>query len=236
MTRDGSFHRMGMQHPLGTEATAIGAAAIRLLAERGYESTTAGDLADAVGISRSTFFRRFGSKDDIIFIDHDLALERLTQELGRSAAAPAEAIGRATVGVLHLLTRDSDAARLRSELLRQTPSLRERELIISHRYERVFAEYLAGIAASSAPSWAPFALAASVVAVHNAALRQWLRDPDPRIVAGLDAELRQLVALYAPWFGAPDSPTSRVIVTAFDSEASADEIMDALRRTLDSRA
>ena len=227
---------MRMQHPLGTEATAVGAAAIRLFAQRGYESTTAGDLADAAGMSRSTFFRRFGSKDDIIFVDHDLALERLTRELASSSANPAETIGRATVGVLHLLTRDPDAARLRSELLRRNPSLRERELVISHRYERVYAEYLASVATHSAPSWAPFALAASVVAVHNAALRQWLRDPDPRIVVGLDAELRQLVGLYATWFGESDSPATRVIVTAFDSTASADEVISALRRSLDAGA
>ncbi|MGK0714694.1 TetR/AcrR family transcriptional regulator [Leucobacter sp. W1153] len=224
---------MGMQQPRGVESAAVSAAAIRLLSERGYESTTAGDLADAAGISRSTFFRRFGSKDDIIFVDHDLALQRLTRELANSAAPSPEAIGRATVGVLQLLTRDTDAAQLRSELLRQNPALRERELIISHRYERVFAEYLTGVATPDTPSWAPFALAASVVAVHNAALRRWLRDPDPRIVVGLDPELRQLVGLYSPWFGGSEAPASRVIVTAFDSATSAEEVVNALRRSLE---
>ena len=228
---------MGMQRPLGTEATAIGAAAIRLLAERGYESTTAGDWQMPSASVAAPSFADSAAKTTSSSSITTSPFRDSAQELGRSAAKPAEAIGRATVGVLHLLTRDADAARLRSELLRHTPSLRERELVITHRYERVFAEYLSGVAASTAPSWAPFALAASVVAVHNAALRQWLRDPDPRIVAGLDAELRVgTVGLYAPWFGAPDSPTSRVIVTAFDSEASADEIIGALRRALDSRA
>ena len=38
----------------------------------GYEQTTASALADAIGMSRSTFFRRFGSKEDVVFSDQDV--------------------------------------------------------------------------------------------------------------------------------------------------------------------
>jgi AcrR family transcriptional regulator len=210
----------------------VGAAAIRFLAEHGFESTTAGELADAVGMSRSTFFRRFGSKDDVIFADHDLALARLGEFLGDTDAPAEEALTRATVDVLHLLTRDAEAAQLRSQLLRRTPALRERELVITHRYERVYTDYLSRVAAPGTPAWVPVALASAMVAVHNAALRSWLRDPDPRAASRLDDDLRALVSRFSPWLGGAEGGSARVVIAAFDADASPEEVLRAVEERL----
>ncbi len=231
-SHDGRFHSMQPQSQSPLEATQLGAAAIRHLAAHGYSATTAGELADAMGISRSTFFRRFGSKDDVIFVDHDLALARLSQELDSSEAPVHHTIARATVGVLNLLTQDPAAAQLRSELLRRTAALRDRELVITHRYERVFADYLARVAAPGAPDWAPHALAAGIVAVHNATLRRWLRDPDPRVVLSLDTELRQLVQRFAPWFGEVTASRAPLVVAAFPGNATPEEILAAIQTAI----
>lgn len=201
--------------------------AVRYLAEHGFEATTASELADAMGMSRSTFFRRFGSKEEVVFADHDLALTRLEEMLSSTELSPGEAISRGTVEVLHLLVRDTDAARLRWELLRQNPSLRERELVSTHRYESVFAAYLRRVAIPGTPDWAPTALAAGLVAVHNAALRRWLRNSDARALGGLERELSDLTARFAPWFGG-EATTARVIVAAFDANASPDEVLRAV--------
>ena len=215
----------------GESVAESAAAAVRYLAEHGFESTTVGDLADAIGMSRSTFFRRFRSKEDVVFADHDLALARLEELLSDTELTPSEALSRSTVEVLHTLVRDTHAARLRWELLRQNPSLRERDLVITHRYERVFVEYLERIAPPGAPQWAPVALAASLVAVHNAALRRWLRDSDPRALGALDRELRELTAQFAPWF-AESGGSRRVVVAVFDPGASSDEIAGAIEAQL----
>ena len=53
--------------------------AIRLLAAQGYDATTVDQLAHATGVSRATFFRKYGSKEDIVFADHASNLERLEQ-------------------------------------------------------------------------------------------------------------------------------------------------------------
>lgn len=202
-------------------------AAVRYLAEHGYEKTTAGELADAIGMSRSTFFRRFGSKEDVIFADHDVALAHLQALLSRTDENPAEAITHGAIGVMHRLIRDESAARQRSDLLKQTPSLRERELVITHRYERVFASYLARVAAPGTPDWAPIALAAGLVSVHNAALRRWLRESDPRALGVLERDLSELTARFAPWFGGVDA-ASRVVVAAFNADASPDAVLRAI--------
>lgn len=215
-------------------ATAPQAAAVRYLAQHGYEQTTASALADAIGMSRSTFFRRFGSKEDVVFSDHDLALRRLQQELATTERSARESVAIGTLEVSHLLTRDPEGARLRSELLRSTPALRERELVISHRYERLFAEYLSRVAAPGTPAWAPTALAAATVAVHNAALRRWLRQNDSRAFSALERELIELMDRFSPWFGGEDR-ASRVVVAAFDADASPDAVLRAVSQQLRNR-
>lgn len=220
-----------MPSPPHTSSTA----AIRRLAEQGYESTTAEDLAEAVGMSRSTFFRRFGSKDDVIFADHDHALARLTEFLASTELPLGDAVIRGTLEVMHFLTRDADAARLRSDLLRRTPALRERELVITQRYERLFADHLGAHAPEGTPRWAIAAAAAGLVAVHNSTLRSWLHDPDPRLIGALDRELHELLARFSPWFGSGDDDTggSRVVVAVYDSPAPAERILGAVRNALE---
>ncbi len=215
----------------GEYPAAEAAAAVRYLAEHGYETTTAGELADAIGISRSTFFRRFGSKEDVVFADHDLAGIRLEHLLADVTLSPGDAIIRAALEVLHTLTRDRATARLRWELLRQNPSLRERELVLTHRYERDFAKYLASRVPASTPEWVPIAIAAAVVAVHNAALRQWLRTDDSRALTTLERELHELIARFSPWFGGPERP-SRVMIASFDADATPEEVMRAVAAQL----
>ncbi|MFV0494873.1 MAG: hypothetical protein ACK5M9_07570, partial [Mycobacterium sp.] len=129
------------------------------------------------------------------------------------------------------LIRDEDAARQRSDLLKQTPALRERELVITHRYERVFAGYLSRIAAPGTPSWAPIALAAGIVAVHNAALRRWLRQADARALGALERDLAELTGRFSPWFGR-EGRASRVVVASFDADASPDEVLRAVAAQL----
>ncbi|WP_336662839.1 TetR/AcrR family transcriptional regulator [Leucobacter sp. USHLN154] len=208
-------------------------AAIRHLAERGYEATTAEALAAAVGMSRSTFFRRFGSKDDVIFADHDHALARLEAALEDTTLTPADALVSATADVLRLLLRDPEAARLRFELMRLTPALRDRELVITHRYERVFTRYIREVQQPGAPAWVASTLGASLVAAHNAALRAWLRGRTTDAAAALTEDLRELTSLYLRWFTADhDSSERRVLVAVYDATGSPDSVLTAVSEQL----
>ena len=209
-------------------------AAVRYLAEHGYDRTTAGELADAIGMSRSTFFRRFGSKEDVVFYEHELALPEMQRHFSHSEQPTPDVLATGILKVMHRLIRDGDGARLRSELLKHNSSLRERELVITHRYERVSAEYLERVAAPDTPAWVPVALAAALVAVHNAALRRWLRHSDPRAIGDLAGEVRALVARFSPWYasGGSTQNDSRVLVASFSSDSSPEEVLQSIAAQL----
>lgn len=209
------------------------AAAIRYLTKHGYDATTAGDLADAVGMSRSTFFRRYGNKDDVIFADHVHALAQLEEFLGGTPISPPDALVEGTCDVLRLLLRSPDAARLRFELMRVTPALRDRELIITHRYERVFARYIRDLLPEGLPTWIPASLSAGLVAVHNATLRAWLKGETSDAVHVLGRELRQLVALYQPWLAPESDPAGRrVVVAVYDAGTASEAVLQSIAASL----
>ena len=210
------------------------AAAIRRIAERGYEATTAGDLADAVGMSRSTFFRRFGSKDDVVFADHDFALDALESFLDQTTLPAPEALVQGTADVLRLLIRDPEAARLRFDLMRHVPALRDRELVITHRYERVFSRFVREALPRTAPEWVPAALAAALVAVHNHTLRDWLHGHVADAPATLTRDLRRTVALFDGFLSPdPGGERRRVVVAVYDAAGSPEAVLDAVAASLD---
>jgi AcrR family transcriptional regulator len=69
-------------------------AALELFAERGYENTTVIEIAERAGLTKSTFFRHFPNKREVLFGGETMA--RLLA--GGIAAAPATATPLQTVG------------------------------------------------------------------------------------------------------------------------------------------
>ena len=176
-----------------TQAQAVDAA-IELFSRQGFEQTTVEEIADAAQISRATFFRRFRSKEDVVFADHELLLEEVVVMLAATRpearddeqrgvawdphVGPYLEVCRAARLVFdhHVGQRETSLARHR--LLQQVPALRDRELVTTHRYERAFTHYLRDtLPPDRSSSTMSIAFAASVVAVHNAILRRWLRNP-----------------------------------------------------------
>jgi AcrR family transcriptional regulator len=213
-----------------THAQAVDAA-IDLFSRKGYEQTTVEEIADAAQISRATFFRRFRSKEDVVFADHELLLEevvvmlaetrpeaRASGESGRSserawdpAVDPYLEVCRAARLVFdhHVGQRETSLARHR--LLQQVPALRDRELVTTHRYERAFTAYLRDtLPPDRSMTTMSIAFAASVVAVHNAILRRWLRNPHLDLRPELEeafADLRRVATAPVP---SPDGPGAPV--------------------------
>ncbi|WP_157157326.1 TetR/AcrR family transcriptional regulator [Diaminobutyricimonas sp. LJ205] len=210
----------------------VTAAAIHLLAEHGYDTTSVDELADALKVSRSTFFRRFGTKEDIVFADHTFLLERLGDVMATAHGDAFDAVNKGCLTVLEYHLSRPEATLERRALLRSNPSLRERELVMSHRYERVFRTHLsAQLGDESARGWVASAYAASAVAVHNDALRAWFADSGIDAPRRLNADLSELAQSYRRSSG-PRS-RSRIVLTAYETDAPIETVMAKIRHAVE---
>jgi AcrR family transcriptional regulator len=105
-------------------------AALELYAERGYDVTTAAEIAEKAGVTERTFFRHFADKREALF-DGDAALgDLLTREL---LAAPAEfgaweALFRAFRAAEPLFIENRGFALPRQRVIETSPALQERAL------------------------------------------------------------------------------------------------------------
>ncbi|MEV7631545.1 helix-turn-helix domain-containing protein [Microbacterium sp. NPDC089318] len=162
-----------MQHPTELR-TGVVAAAIDLFAEQGFEATSVEQIAKAAGVSRSTFFRQFGGKEDVVFTDHEALLDELRVFLSEPHDDPWAAVCEASERVFTHFARDPELARRRYEIVREVPVLRDREIVTVFRYERLFDEYLRDALPGLAPIDA-VGFSALITAVHNHVLRQLLR-------------------------------------------------------------
>lgn len=160
---------------------AVVAAALDLFVAQGFEATSVEQIAQAAGVSRSTFFRQFGGKDDVVFSDHDVLLAQLRTFLAdadvAATANPWATACAASVEVFRHFAAEPELARRRYAVVRQVPALREREIVTVFQYERLFDDYLRG----ALPGLDPIdsvAFSAAVTAVHNHVLRRLLRGTD----------------------------------------------------------
>jgi AcrR family transcriptional regulator len=207
------------------------AAAIEVFTRQGYDATTVDDLADAVELSRSTFFRRFGSKEDVVFADHEVLLSRVESYLETSTLSPLEAVCAAGRLVFehHVARRDVSVARF--ALLHDVPALRDREQITSHRYERAFTQYLrAALPDDAQREYVSIAFSAAAVALHNAVLRQWLFSPDTDLAPHLRSQLRLLTRGFAS--GQDVAGKARVVVTVFEPGTDPEDLLESIRASL----
>lgn len=153
---------------------AVVAAAIDLFARQGFDQTSVEQIAQAAGISRSTFFRQFGGKEDVVFADHELLLARAREFLREPHDNPWVAVCEASLFVFRHFAADPDLARRRYEVVRHVPALREHEIVTVFQYSKLFDEYLREALPGIDPVDA-VGFAAAVTAVHNHVLRRLLR-------------------------------------------------------------
>ena len=222
-------------------------AAFALFNERGYEQTTVDDITERAGVGRTTFFRYYRSKEDVIFPDHDRLLAQISERLrvARSVPVDGRATALATVSdavrlvLLHYLD-EGDLARRRYKLTSSVPALRDREIATVARYQRLFREFIAGQISAEQAERAQLRaelMAASVVAAHNHVLRRWLRGESPDPMRELDDAMRNVSGLFAiqaapaPLRALPvGSGEAGTTIVAFRADADIDAILPVLQR------
>ena len=164
--------------PTAQSIEAIEKVALELFRERGFEETPVEDIAAAAGISRRTFFRYFGSKNDILFGNFELLLDDLEQSL---ASAPDDrpmfdVIADATMQFNRVHTDGQVAHRERMELILHTPALRANAALRNAEWLAVVARYAARRMRRPVDELGPQLVGHIALGAASAAYEQWLRD------------------------------------------------------------
>jgi AcrR family transcriptional regulator len=186
---------------------AITEAAMSLFAEKGFDGVTVADIAERAEVGRSTFFRYFADKQEVLFADdgelHDLMVAAAEEAavglapLGDSLAA-ALAVSRA--GLLALtrrIVRDARDLRwlaVRARLVEDHPELRARNLVKERGYVAAGTGVLLRHGAAPSTATLAAALAAACYAAAHAETLATGRD----LPAAVDAAFQRLAGLDGP--------------------------------------
>ncbi len=200
-------------------------AAFELFAEQGYDRTTIDQIAVRAGTGRTTFFRAFRAKEDVVFPDHDAILAAVDARLAAVTPDTREVTLREAARVVleHYLA-EGETAQTRYRLIRQEPALRDRESASVQRYLRLFSRHLkTWLAEEEDGSLRADLRAAAVIAGHNHVLREWLRgiEPEPRTAfeRAMDVVLHR-------------GSTSGATVVVISADGDVDEICTQVRAAL----
>ena len=162
---------------------------MELFGERGYEATTAAEIAARAGLTERTFFRHFADKREALFDGEDAFRAALTDAVlaAPEGATPMDALLLAFRSVERTLETNRPLTEPRHAVIAQTPALQERVLTKTAGLTDALSQALArrGVEPGLATLAAQVGMAAFAYAT-----RAWFYEPEP----GLDAHLARAFA------------------------------------------
>jgi AcrR family transcriptional regulator len=124
---------------------AIVAAAYDLFAERGFDQVTVSDIAERAEVGRTTFFRYFGDKQEVIFSGADTFLADappVETAIGGDLTAALTVVRALVRGYIGRITESADLYRRHAELVASHPELAARSLVKQRAYADATAHWL----------------------------------------------------------------------------------------------
>ena len=161
-------------------------AALALYSERGFDQTTAAQIAARAGLTERTFFRHFADKREVLFGGSALLQERIVAGVAGAPPedGPLDAVSRGLDAAAMMLGQfRRDLSRQRQAVIAANPELRERELA-------KLADFAGAVAA----------------ALHQRGVRE------PHATLAAEAGMTVLRVAIQRWAGADDGPDLAAIV------------------------
>jgi AcrR family transcriptional regulator len=172
------------------------AAALELFATRGFEQTTAAEIAQSVGLTERTFFRHFSDKREVLFYGQEQFLQAFVD--GADAAPPDSSPLEVVASALHAAASffpddRRPYSRMRQSVIDQNPALREREL---HKFAGLATTVAQALRARGIGEPAATLAAESGATVFGIAFAQWIREGETRSLPDIASDvLHELVNL-----------------------------------------
>lgn len=170
-------------------------AALALFGERGFERTTAAEVAERAGLTERTFFRHFPDKREVLFADNDLRDRIAAAVASAEGPTPIEAITVGLDAVAGVLQGRREAVARRARIIAEHPELQERELMKLASWSTAIERALRGRGLSGP---AAKLLAEVSIAVFRAAYQRWLDEGPER---ELSKTIHETLAELGGFFG-----------------------------------
>lgn len=164
----------GRGRPPVTTREAVEDIAMTLFEERGIENTTVVDIAEACEMSKTSFFRYFSSKNEILWGPFEAHVQRLYEALRKTAEdQPVMGALRDTIRETMGLEAVRADAWLRRFKYQNTEEQRSLTLIHWGRWEAVVVDFVRERSKAPRFSIVPEAVAGALRAAFRAFLRNW---------------------------------------------------------------
>ncbi|MDQ6777429.1 MAG: TetR family transcriptional regulator [Actinomycetota bacterium] len=172
-------------------------AAMELYGERGFDQTTAAEIAKRAGLTERTFFRHFADKREVLFSGAGSLQDLLVRTVAGApdSAAPLDAVAASLEAAGALLQERREFARQRQRIIAANRELQERELIKLASLASAIADTLRrrGVTEPAASLTAE-----AGIAVFRIAFERWVDDANeedlPRLVRESLDELKAVTA------------------------------------------
>lgn len=171
-------------------------AAMRLFDERGYDNVTVEEIAEACDVSPRTFFRYFGTKEEVLFAESEERRQLLLDALAEQPqdATPFQAVYGACRAVADHYVADRELLRLRARIIDRATSLQPRDAELPRRWDRDVMEELraSGRAVGMSEVDLRLDVGASMTA-FRVAIETWIRRDDDDLHGLIDIAFGRLV-------------------------------------------
>lgn len=162
-------------------------AAYEYFAAHGFEHVTVDEVAHSIGISRATFFRYFGSKEEAVLVAaHSLAIDfagTLRTLERHDGESPWKTLRRMFASAVADVESGREVLRVRLHMIDSTPTLKAR---LAERRVSQTADVAGVLSESVSDSLAARALAATAFALFDVALAEWSMSAERRFGELLD--------------------------------------------------
>ena len=150
--------------------------ALELFAKQGFDNTTLAEIADAADVSPRTIFAYFEGKEDILFCEEAVWIDRIRERLEQrpEGATTVDAIRE----FMASLPPPDEQALLRKRIVAANPELRMKMRAHIGELESILAESIAKDLGAGPADIRPSLIAASMTAAFTAVSDRLERDPD----------------------------------------------------------
>ena len=150
--------------------------ALELFRTRGFDQVTVEDVCAAAGVAPATFYRYFGTKEEVVFAYQSGFVAALREALASGARADeADRLFVVLVDFARFLESQQDLLAIRDQIVVGQPRLMQRTLTVQRDFEAVLAAGLAQLRGLPEPDAAALLQAGVGTVVLRVAVRSWRR-------------------------------------------------------------